>query len=95
MDLKRGWNGIKIANMENDHCCIPPCNNDKQYGSDKDRSYFNFPRDKKKRKRMPSLEYNIYLEYIVYSCSASFQIQNGDCVIRMYGGEVLRTFHDY
>ena len=43
-----------------------------------------FPRDKQKRKCTPSLEYIIYLEYIVHACPASFQIQNGDCVIRVY-----------
>ena len=95
MDLKRGWTGIKIANMEKDHRFIPVCNDDKQYDSGKELYYFNFPRNKKKRKRMPSLEYNIYLEYIVYGRSASFQIQNGGCVIRVYGWEVLRTFQDY
>ena len=43
-----------------------------------------FPRDKQKRKCTPSLEYIIYLEYIVHACPASFQNQNGGCVIRVY-----------
>ena len=33
---------------------------------------------------MPSLEYIIYLEYIVYPRPALFQIQNGDCVTMVY-----------
>ena len=49
----------------------------------------NFPRDNEKRTRTP------YSEYIVCACPSSFQIQNGGYVIRMYGGEVLRMFHDY
>ena len=27
-----------------------------------------------------------FLEYIVYTCPASFQIQNGGCVLRVYEG---------
>ena len=49
-------------------------------------SYFNFPRDnyEQKQTRTPSLEYVIYVEYIVHSCRASFQIKNGGWVIRVY-----------
>ena len=32
----------------------------------------NFPRDKQKRKRTPSLEGIIYFEYVVYARPASF-----------------------
>ena len=56
LELKRGWTGMKIAKMANDPCCVSLCNNDKRYDSGKDFSYFNFPRDQQKRKRMPSLE---------------------------------------
>ena len=76
--------GIKIAKMANDHCCAPLCNNDKQYNSGKDPSPFNFPRDKQRWKCMASSESNIYLKYIVYARLASFQIQNGSCVIMVY-----------
>ena len=48
---------MKITKMVNDHCCLPLCDNDKRYDSSKDQSFFNFPRDKQKRWRMPSLEY--------------------------------------
>lgn len=84
LDLKRGRTGIKIAKMANDQCCIPLCNNDEQFNGGKDPSYITFPRDKQRRKRSPSLEYIIHLEYIVYACQVSFQIQNGRCVIRVY-----------
>ena len=63
--------------MVNDHCCVRLYNRDKRYDSGKDPSYFNFPRDKQKRKRALSLEYIIYLDYIVYARPALFQIQNG------------------
>ena len=55
LDLKQGWIGMKIAKMAKDHCCIPLCNNDKHYNSSEDLFSFNFPRDKKKQKRMSSL----------------------------------------
>ena len=84
LDLKRGRTGIKIAKMANDQCCIPLCNNDERFDGGKGLSYINFPRDKQKRKRSPSLEYIIHLEYIVYACQVSFQIQNGRSVIRVY-----------
>ena len=74
---------MKMAKMRTDHCCVPLCNNDKHYDSGKDLSYYNFPRDKQKRKRTPSLECIIHFAYIVYARSASFQIQNGGCVIRV------------
>ena len=95
LHLKRSWTGMKIANVANDQFCIPLCNNNKCYDSGKDLSYFHFPRDNEKRKRTPSLEYGICLKYILYARRASFKIQTGGCVIRWYGGEVLRTFHDY
>ena len=44
--------------------CIPLVNNDKRYDSGKDLSYLNFPRDKQKRKRTPSLQCMIYFENI-------------------------------
>ena len=77
---------------------VPLCNDDKRYDCGKDLSYCYFPRDKQKRKRTPSLDYVIYFEYIqlfVYAHPASFQIQTGGCVIRVYDWEVLRRFHDY
>ena len=40
-----------------DHCFVPLRDNDKQYDSGKDLCYFNFPRDKQKRKRTPSLDF--------------------------------------
>ena len=43
--------------MANGHCWVPLCNNDKRYDSGKDLSDFNFSRDKKKGKHVPSLEY--------------------------------------
>ena len=46
LDLKRGWTGIKITKVANDHCCVPLCNNEKRYDSGKDLSYLNFPSDK-------------------------------------------------
>ena len=63
--------------MSNAQCCIRLCSNDKCYDSGKDISYFNFPRDKQKQKRTPSLEYTICLEYIVYARPTSFQTQTG------------------
>ena len=45
------------------HCCVPLVNNDKRYDSDEDLSYLNFPRDKQKRKRTPSLECIKYFEF--------------------------------
>ena len=38
LDLKRGWTGIKIAKMANDHCWVPLRNNGKRYDSGKDLS---------------------------------------------------------
>ena len=43
--------------MASDHFRLPLCNNDKRYHSGKDLPYYNFPSDKQKRKRMPSLVY--------------------------------------
>ena len=43
LDLKRGWTGIKIAKMANDHCCLSLCNNDRRYDGGKDLPYFSFP----------------------------------------------------
>ena len=67
-----------------DHCCVPPRFHDKRHDSGKDLCYFNFPRDKQKRKRTPSLEWIIYFEYVVYARLASFLIQNGRCLITVY-----------
>ena len=60
LDLKRGWTGMKIGKMAT---VAYLCNNDKRYDSGKDLSYFNFPRDKQKRKRTPSLECIKYFEF--------------------------------
>lgn len=49
LELKQGWTGIKIAQMANNDCCVPLCNNDKQYDCGKDLSYFNFRGDKQER----------------------------------------------
>ena len=46
-----------MKTKKNDHCCLSLYNNDKRYDRGKDLSYFNFPRDKQKRKRTLSLEY--------------------------------------
>ena len=59
--------GRKIAKMTKDHCCIPLCNNEKDYNSGKDLSYFNIPRAEKKQKHMLSLQGIIYVEYVVYT----------------------------
>jgi len=67
-----------------DHCCVPLRCHDKRHDSGKGLCYFNFPRDKQKRKRTPSLEWIIYFEYVVYARPASFLIQNGRCLIRVY-----------
>ena len=42
LDLKRGCTGIKIAQMANDHFCVPMCSNGKRYDSGKDLSHFDF-----------------------------------------------------
>ena len=62
--FERRLDGHQNCKMANVHCCVPLCNNDKQYDSGKDLFHFNFPRDMQERKRMPPLEYIIYLEYI-------------------------------
>ena len=50
-----GWRPLQdftFDKVANDHCgFIPLSNNDKRYDSSKDLSYFNFRRDKQKRKR--------------------------------------------
>ena len=51
---------MQVAKMASDHCCVPLCNDDKHYDSSKDLSYFNFLRDRQKRKRTPSLECVIF-----------------------------------
>ena len=61
--FKRGWTGIKIAKMANKHSCVPLCDNDRRYDNVKELSYFNFPSDKQKRKRTPSLEYTQVLRF--------------------------------
>ena len=51
LDLKQGYTGLKIAKMANDHRCVPLCNNDNRYDSEKDLFLiFNFPRIKQKTK---------------------------------------------
>ena len=71
LDLKRGWTGMKIAKMANDPCCVPRFNNNTCYHSGKDLSYFNFPRDKQKRKLTPSLECIVYVIRVRYLCPSS------------------------
>ena len=62
----------------------PSKTNDILYDSSEDLSYFNFPRDKQKRKGTPSLECISYFSYIVNARQTSLQIQNGGCGIRVY-----------
>ena len=40
---------MKIDKLANDHRYVPLCNNEKRYGSGRDLSYSNFPRDKRMR----------------------------------------------
>ena len=81
---------MKTPKMAYGHCWVLLCYHDMRYDSGKDLSYFNFPRDEQKRKRTPSLECIIYFEYNIYSHVASFQIQDGGYVIRVYGTVVTR-----
>jgi len=81
LDLKQGW--MHGGQLCQDNCFVPLCNDGKRCNSGQDLSYWNFPRDKPKGKCTPSLEF-IYLEYFVCACPALFEIQNGDCMIRVY-----------
>ena len=72
LDLKRGWTGMKITKMANDHRRVPLYNNDKRYDSGKDLSYLNFPRNKQKMKANAIFRMHDLFEYTVYARQASF-----------------------
>lgn len=48
LDLKQGGTSMKIVKVANYRCFVPLCNDDKQWDSGQDLSFFKFPRDEPK-----------------------------------------------
>ena len=73
LDLKQGWTGIKTAKIANDHQCAPMI---------VVKIYLISGFHVKSRNESAHYLLNKH-KYLIYACPASFQIQNGGCVIKV------------